>query len=103
DAGRGDRYGYCRRPSWGTDHSARRDRARGSDHSRTEGHIAVSEDDDWICFRARVAVRALPSVIGQIGERGRALDQKHNTLNASQRHRLLITCKHIDELLGGIE
>ncbi len=31
------------------------------------------------------------------------MDQKHNTLNASQRHRLLITCKHIDELLGDIE
>jgi len=25
------------------------------------------------------------------------------TLNASQRHRLLITCKHIDHLLGDIE
>ena len=31
------------------------------------------------------------------------LDEKHSTLNASQRHRLLVTCKHIDTLLGSIE
>jgi len=32
-----------------------------------------------------------------------ALDEKHSSLNASQRHRLLITCKHIDRLLGSVE
>ena len=31
------------------------------------------------------------------------MDEKHSTLNASQRHRLLITCKHIDTLLESIE
>jgi hypothetical protein len=32
-----------------------------------------------------------------------ALDEKRSTLNPSQRHRLLITCKHVDKLLGEIE
>jgi hypothetical protein len=31
------------------------------------------------------------------------LDEKHSTLNPSQRHRLLTTCKHIDTLLGNIK
>jgi len=31
------------------------------------------------------------------------LDDKHSALNPSQRHRLLITCKHIDTLLSEIE
>ena len=31
------------------------------------------------------------------------MEEKHTTLNPSQRHRLLITCKHIDTLLGSIE
>lgn len=31
------------------------------------------------------------------------MDEKHSALNASQRHRLLITCKHIDTLLESIE
>jgi len=31
------------------------------------------------------------------------LDAKPNSLNPSQRQRLLITCKHIDQLLGDIE
>ena len=31
------------------------------------------------------------------------MNEKHNTLNPSQRQRLLITCKHIDRLLGDIE
>jgi hypothetical protein len=31
------------------------------------------------------------------------LDEKHSALNPSQRHRLLITCKHIDTLLESIE
>jgi len=31
------------------------------------------------------------------------LDERYSTLNASQRHRLLITCKHIDGLLGSME
>ena len=30
-------------------------------------------------------------------------EKKHSALNPSQRHRLLITCKHIDKLLGDIE
>jgi hypothetical protein len=32
-----------------------------------------------------------------------ALRENHVTLNPSQRQRLLITCKHIDKLLGDIE
>ena len=32
-----------------------------------------------------------------------SMRQSHTTLNASQRNRLLITCKHIDKLLGDIE
>lgn len=35
--------------------------------------------------------------------RGLGLDDKHSILTSSQRHRLLITCKHIDDLLGSIE
>lgn len=31
------------------------------------------------------------------------MSESRTTLNASQRHRLLITCKHIDHLLGDIE
>jgi hypothetical protein len=31
------------------------------------------------------------------------LGESHITLNASQRQRLLITCKHIDKLLGDME
>lgn len=31
------------------------------------------------------------------------MDERYSTLNASQRHRLLITCKHIDGLLGSME
>jgi hypothetical protein len=31
------------------------------------------------------------------------LDEKHSMLNPSQRQRLLITCKHIDELLADME
>ena len=31
------------------------------------------------------------------------MDEKHSSLNSSQRHRLLTTCKHIDALLGNIE
>jgi hypothetical protein len=32
-----------------------------------------------------------------------ASDQKYSALNGSQRHRLLITCKHIDTLLESID
>lgn len=31
------------------------------------------------------------------------MDEDHITLNPSQRQRLLVTCKHIDKLLGNIE
>lgn len=31
------------------------------------------------------------------------MEEKHNALSASQRNRLLVTCKHIDRLLGDIE
>jgi len=37
----------------------------------------------------------------RVGER--ALDENHITLNANQRQRLLITCKHVDKLLEDIE
>ncbi len=33
----------------------------------------------------------------------RELHEHHTNLNSSQRHRLLVTCKHIDKLLGSIE
>ena len=31
------------------------------------------------------------------------MNENHITLNPSQRQRLLVTCKHIDKLLGDIE
>jgi hypothetical protein len=47
--------------------------------------------------------RVLRMCLRSNSRKGEELHEHHITLNPSQRQRLLVTCKHIDRLLGDIE
>ncbi len=55
---------------------------------------------DW-CNVQRRAESGVPTAMP--ADEGSALHENSSTLNPSQRHRFMITCKHIDKLLGDIE
>jgi hypothetical protein len=66
------------------------------DLSRSHVPGEPSKKNSEALRRSRMAT-AIPSVEGP------ELREHHITLNPSQRQRLLVTCKHIDKLLGNIE